>query len=122
MISDTLSDFRDLVDTILRLDAASACFLKDLNSLCDSKKSSDVAAHRDVMKYTLEMATGLERQYSELNTHYGWVVASDYIHVNTVLHSLSKKDIIGKEWFKEVSQRQTATRTALREVIEKLSV
>lgn len=120
MISHTPSDFRDLVDTILQLDAASACFLKDLNLLCDDKIQSSAVANRAVMRYISEMATDLERQYSELNTHYGWVLASDYMHVNGCLRSLFKKDVDGKDWFKEVFERQAATRSALKEMIGKI--
>ena len=119
MVADGPSDFRDLVEIILRLDTATTSLLKDLGSFCDNQRPSCTNPNPTINKNISDTALDLERQYREHDTHYGWVLASDRLHVNKVLRSFVGKDMDGKEWFKEVSVRQIATRRLLGEIIER---
>jgi len=119
MIVDDPSDFRDLVEIILRLNTASTSFLKNLGSFGDNQRLSSANSNLKYTNYISDTALDLEKQYREHDTHYGWVLASDRLHVNKVLRSFVGKDIDGKEWFKEVSVRQIAIRRLLVEIIER---
>lgn len=119
MIVDDPSDFRDLVEIILRLNTASTSFLKNLGSFGDNQRLSSANSNLKYTNYISDTALDLEKQYREHDTHYGWVLASDRLHVNKVLRSFVGKDMDGKEWFKEVSVRQIAVRRLLVEIIER---
>jgi hypothetical protein len=113
------SDFRDLVDVIIKLDADSIRTLDDLMSLSrrHDRLPPDSSEQRDIAAQMVSMANGLEHQYQELDTHYGWVLASDHALVNKVLRSYLGENERVEYWLITVTVLMENTRSTLRAIV-----
>lgn len=69
----------------------------------------------------LEQTRCLERKYTDIDSHYGWVLAADRAHVARMFQTA---EMAGGEgvgtWMKRVSERHAETRDALREWVSAL--
>jgi hypothetical protein len=81
------SDFRDLVECIVQLNLVNIRVFSEILLLQCRVKELSPGSHeqRDIASQIVSMANDLERQYRELDTHYGWVLASDHALVSKVL-------------------------------------
>jgi hypothetical protein len=83
------SDFRDLIDCILQLNIVNIRVFSEIALLQWRLEEFAFGSceRRDIATQIVSMASFLERHYRELDTHYGWVLASDHALVSKVLRS-----------------------------------
>jgi hypothetical protein len=114
------SEFRDLVDEIVRVNVASTHVFGEL-ALLQCRIQELALGSREQQGITvriLSMASDLERQYQKLDTHYGWVLASDHAHVSRVLCSYFGEDE-AERWLGWVNAEMAESRSTLREIFER---
>jgi hypothetical protein len=114
------SDFRDLVECIIELNNEGIRVIGEIALLqCGLKElAPDSCERRDVATQIVSMASDLERQYRELDTHYGWVLASDHAHVSKVLRwYFGENAKIGRS-MSGVNAKIANDRSALRLVVD----
>ena len=115
------SDFKDLVDCILKLNLASAHIFSELASLQHrlNKISSGPYEQREIATQIVSLGSGLEAQYQELDTHYGWVLASDNALVHKVLQSYFGDNEGAERWLRTVNVEMADRRSALCEILRR---
>jgi hypothetical protein len=114
------SDFRDLVECIIELNNENIRVIGEIALLQWGLKelAPDSCERRDVATQIVSMASDLERQYRELDTHYGWVLASDHALVSKVLRwYFGENAKIGRS-MSGVNAKIANDRTALRLVVD----
>ena len=113
------SDFRDLLDSILQLDAESIRTLDDLISLRrrHDQLPLDSSEQRDIAAQMVSVASDLEDRYQDLDTHYGWVLACDHALVNKVLRSYFGESEKTEYWLITANVIMENTRSTLRAII-----
>lgn len=114
------SDFKDFIDVALVLTADSACFLENSASFsdCDGGASLQLEPKRKLDEELTNVAKVLLRQHRDLDTHYGWVLASDRACVERAIREHCRVDRGTEAWFEEMLERLRAARVALGDVIE----
>ena len=56
------------------------------------------------------MAADMEKQYQQIDRHYGWVLAIDHALVNEVLRSRFERKFDGETWLNITIEELKATR------------
>jgi hypothetical protein len=115
------SDFKDLVDCILKLNVASAHTFRQLASLLHRLNDITSGPHeqREIATQIVSSASGLETQYQELDAHYGWVLASDHALVHNVLRSYFGDNEGAERWLRTVDVEMAGRRSALCEILQR---
>jgi hypothetical protein len=108
------SDFKDLLMSLQQLEAPTDELLRQVGSSPTSRKG---------VQELLEQTRCLERRYADIDTHYGWVLASDRALVARVFGS----DVVDAEvgaslWMRRVSKRHRDIKAALRDWISALEL
>ncbi|EOA84083.1 uncharacterized protein SETTUDRAFT_33087 [Exserohilum turcica Et28A] len=95
------SDFKDLLDAALKLHAESTCFLQETRFFSTATKEDlDQSTNKRLLTtHLVKVAKALVKRHEDLNTHYGWVLASDRSCVDKALRSVCTADGEPREWF-----------------------
>ena len=111
---DYSSEFEDLVDKISELKRTISGKLEEVDAICHrfTEATPGTAEERDSVERVREIVADMETQYQEIDTHYGWVSASDRELRDEVLCLYFGKKLDGKVWLKR-SIRMLKTRRIL---------
>jgi hypothetical protein len=92
------SEFEELINKICDLKGKGPGCLKEVDSLHQRFLDATLgtAERSDAGERVCNIAADMERQYQQIDTHYGWVLASDHALVNKVLASYFKEETDGK--------------------------
>jgi hypothetical protein len=101
------SDFEDLLLAIICLERTAESLIESLSmtkalfDITHPIKETQFATSR----HYLAAFEALEKKYQELDTHYGWVLASDYALVGAVVSRTVCTEDEPDEWMKNIYQR-----------------
>ena len=114
------SDFKDLIDVALVLIADSYRCIENSASLSnlDRGASSQLEKKRAMDQESTRIAKVLIRRHRDLDTHYGWVLASDRTCIGRVIREYCEVSRGTEAWFEEMLERLGATRVAMDGVVE----
>lgn len=108
------SDFKDFIDSMQTLYTTSAKFIRDQKDWegtstpsYRSKRQCNTAEQR------LDIIKRLEKDFQELDSHYGWVLASDHALVARAIAQQAGIEIDAKGWMKKVYKTYVTTRKEL---------
>jgi len=109
------SEFKCLVHKISELKAKILGCLEEVDSLCHRfvEATPGTAEERESVERVREIVADMERRYQEIDTHYGWVLASDRELRDEVLSSYFGKKIDGKVWLRRSIRGLKHTRRIL---------
>ncbi|RAR00740.1 hypothetical protein DDE82_007021 [Stemphylium lycopersici] len=101
------SDFKDLIEAAVILTADSSCFLEKSAPFSnrDGGVSPQLEAKRNLDEELNNVAKALLRRHRDLDTHYGWVLASDRACVERVIQEYCRVGRRTEEWFEEMLER-----------------
>jgi hypothetical protein len=116
-VGESGSEFEDLVNAISDLKSKIISSLEELHSLYDNFRQATPGTkeERGAVTEMSKIGTDMERQYQQIDSHYGWVLASDQTLVNEVLRSRFRKEIDGRIWLKRAIKKLEVTRRVLKE-------
>jgi hypothetical protein len=102
------SDFKDLLLSLRALEEPTSELLQAF--------AAPTLPYHSAQKLLLEQTRCLERKYTDIDTHYGWVLASDREFVARMFERTEMADDEGvATWMKRVSERHAEIRDSLRE-------
>ncbi|KAI4714122.1 hypothetical protein J4E89_001572 [Alternaria sp. Ai002NY15] len=109
------SEFEELVNKISELKAKIPGCLEEVDSLCHNfvEATPGTAEERDAVERVRKIVADIENRYQEIDTHYGWVLASDRELRDEVLSSYFGKKLDGKVWLKRSIRMLKQTRRIL---------
>ena len=109
------SEFEDLVHKINELKRTISGKLEEVDALCHRfmEATPSTAEKHESVKRVLEVVADMETRYQEIDTHYGWVLASDRELRDEVLSSYFGKKIDGKVWLRRSIRGLKHTRRIL---------
>lgn len=109
------SEFEGLVKAISELENRIVSYLEELNSLYArfTQTTPGTTEECDTEARMSKMAADMERQYQQIDRHYGWVLAIDHALVNEVLRSRFGRKIDGETWLKITIEERKAIRRLL---------
>jgi len=109
------SEFGDLVNMITELKEKVTGCLEEVDALCHrfTEATPGTAEERQSVERVREIVADMERRYQEIDTHYGWVLASDRELRDEVLYSYFGKRLDGKVWLKRSIRMLKKTRRIL---------
>jgi len=109
------SEFEDLVHKISELKAKILGCFEEVDSLCHRfvEATPGTAEERESVERVREIVADMERRYQEIDTHYGWVLASDREFRDEVLCLYFGKMLDGKVWLKRSIRMLKKTRRIL---------
>jgi len=109
------SEFEDLVDKISELKRTISGKLEEVDALCHRfmEATPDTAEERESVERVWEIVADMERRYQEIDTHYGWVLASDRELRDEVLCLHFGRKLDGKVWLKRSIRMLKKTRRIL---------
>ena len=109
------SNFEDLVNKISEITEKTPGCLEEVDSLCHRfmEATPGTAEERDSIKRVWDIVSDMERRYLEIDTHYGWVLASDRELRDEVLCLFFGKKLDGKVWLKRSIRMLKKTRRIL---------
>jgi hypothetical protein len=107
------SDFKDLLFSLHALEAPTSELLQAL--------AAPTLRYHSAQKLLLEQTRCLERRYTDIDTYYGWVLASDREFVARMFERAEMVDDEGAAtWMKRVSERHAEIRDSLRDWVRAL--
>jgi len=112
---ESSSEFEDLVHKISELKAKIPGCLEEVDSLCHRfvEATPGTAEERESVERVREIVADMERRYQEIDTHCGWVLASDRELRDEVLFLYFGKKPDGKVWLKRSIKMLKKTRRIL---------
>ncbi|KAL6706281.1 hypothetical protein ACN47E_005571 [Coniothyrium glycines] len=127
------SDFKDLLASLLSLEESTTRFTTDWESLQAQLSSKAAAADdndndndyvddatRDILHKQLHSAQNLLAGFHDLDTHYGWVLASDYSFVARALDPRARSEDAARRWVSGKVRRYTGLREEVLGIQERI--
>lgn len=107
------SDFKDLLLALQALETPTSELLQSF--------AAPRLSYHSAQKLLLEKMRSLERKYTDIDTHYGWVLASDRKSVARMFEQAEMTNAEGvATWMKRVSEQHAEIRDSLREWVRAL--
>jgi hypothetical protein len=109
------SEFEDLINKICELEEKAKGCLKEIGSLYQRFMDANpgTAERSDAGQRVWNIAADMEGRYQQIDTHYGWVLASDHALVNKVLSSYFGEETDGKVWLRRAIRKLKNIRLSL---------
>lgn len=108
------TDFKDLIDSMQTLETTTKDFIREDHTW----EHTDAAPYCSETQWStveqrLKIVRRLETEFQELDSHYGWVLASDYALVAKVIAQQAGEGVDARDWMKNVYERHVKTRSEL---------
>jgi hypothetical protein len=109
------SEFEDLINKICELEKKGPGCLKEVDPLYQRfmDATPGTAERSNAGQRVWNIAADMEGQCRQIDTHYGWVLASDHALVNKVLSSYFGEETDGKVWLRRAIRRLKNIRLTL---------
>lgn len=109
------SEFEDLVDTISEIKGKILSCLEELNLLYSQFMQATPGTIEEQIAGARisKIAANMQRQIQQIDTHYGWVLASDHALVDEVLRSRFGRTVDGRRWLKNAIENLKAAHLLL---------
>jgi hypothetical protein len=114
---ESSSEFEDLVDTISEIKGKILSCLEELNLLYSQFMQATPGTREEQIAGARisKIAANMQRQVQQIDTHYGWVLASDHALVDEVLRSRFGRTVDDRRWLKNAIENLKAAHLLLRD-------